>query len=287
MSSWNAIKAGLRQIGRNWKMGLVLYVFNILFALVVVFPLNDFLQRQFADSLAFGKLMETFDFHIITDVMNHYGDGIMSMLNLSVVVLLLFWLINVFFNGGIISTFQTKERFTTASFWKWNATYFWRMLRLALYFLIIYVIFIGIFWSIFMAIGKGFDPDHLISEAGALHWGEALLLIFVLISSVVLMVHDYVKLALVQSNQKWLFSSFGKGIRFAFGQFKRTYGAYLILGLFFFLVWLGYTQLNLSFENTNFSKLILFFIIGQMFLLFRIFMRLLNLATANQLFKNA
>lgn len=272
--------SGLKATFSKPKMWLLLYVLNFLFAIVLAFPLSSFLGAKFGHTLAADKLLEGFNFTIANDFMNQHGEVIGFILNQSLVALALYLLLSVFLVGGILSIFKNKEAsFQSVDFWAGCSTYFWRMLRLTIYFLIFQVIILFLFFTLFSTLTAG-GLERFQNESEIAQRGLIILPFYLFFATIFFMVHDYAKVHVVNSSSNGLlFTPIRQAFSFVFKNFKSTFLLYLLNLLTFGFLFFLYLKLDAG------NAIFLTFLIGQFFVITRIGTKMLNLASATDLYQ--
>ncbi len=261
---------------RHWKLWALLYGFNLLFALVVIVPFRSFFSDTIGNSLALDELVQGFDLDIITDYLNSYGQGFNFFTTQSLILLLLYLLFSAFTMGGILHSFKVKQ-FHFGEFWANSSRFFWRMLRLAIYFGLIQLLLAIIAFMLFQFFANDFSTDVLQSEVQIIKALYGVGIPYLLLAFVVFMLHDYVKVYLVHHSQAWLMHPFWESIQFAFQHFLKTYPLYLLNILVAVLVFALYKSISMTLSGAITAM----FLLGQFFILFRIATRLVALDSAN------
>lgn len=280
MDFLNAYISGLKTTFRKSKMWLFLYVLNFLFAIALAFPLSGFLEEKLGYTLAADKLLEGFNFTIANDFMNQYGEVIGFVLNQSLIAIILYLLLSVFLIGGILSILKnSKASFQFADFWIGCSSYFWRMLRLTIYFLIFQVIIFFLFFTLFSTLTAG-GLERFQNESEIVQRGLILLPFYLFFATIFFMVHDYTKIQVVNTpSNNWLFKPIRQAFSFVFKNFKSTFLLYLLNLLTFGLLFFLYLKIDFS------ASILLTFLLGQFFVITRIGTKLLNLASATDLYQ--
>ena len=281
---------GLQTTFRNGKMWLLLYALNFLLAVLLAYPLSGFLNKKLSTTLAIDKLSNGFDFTIFNDILKEYGDGIGVFGNLSIFASLLYLLFSVFVAGGILNVFihhlPTRQAGNTSTslsnFWSGAGKYFWRILRLTFYFLIIQGLVVFIFVNIYGALTAG-GFENYDSEKYLWQVAYVLLPIYLFVATIFFMVQDYAKIHIVSSDKKWITQPILQAFRFVFKNFGKTLLLYLLNLLTFLLFFFIYWKIN---GPLGPDSLLFAFIIGQLFIVFRIGSKLLNLGSAVVWYEN-
>lgn len=258
---------------QHLKLWGFLYLVNFLFALLVSFPVFRFLNAKLSHSMALDKMFEQFDFTVYHDIMNEYGDVVDFLMNQGIITSFFFLLVSVFLVGGILNVFRHRSvSFRFAGFWTGGAKYYWRFFGLTLLFLFIQGIIAVAFFSIFNVLTAG-GLDRFHSEAEIYKRAFMVFPFYLFVAMIFWMIQDYVKVVIVDKDYS-LFRGVGQGIRFVFKNFLSVFGLYLLnlltFGLIFYLYWRTPSSNSVAFT----------LLIGQLFLLFRIGMKMVNLATA-------
>lgn len=283
MTVIQAYISGLKNTFRHWKMWLLLYALNFLFALLLAYPLSGFLNEKLSTTLAIDKLSAGFDYTIFNDILSEYGDALGVFSNLSTFAALLYLLFSVFVVGGILNVFLHHKTSTNLSnFWSGSGKYFWRMLRLTFYFLIIHAVIAFIFFKIYgMLTAGGFD--NFDSEKYFWKVAYIILPIYLFVATIFFMIQDYAKIHIVSSDKTWITHPIRQAFLFVFKNFGKTLLLYLLNLLTFLIIFFIYWKIN---GPMGPDSLGLAFIIGQAFIIFRIGSKLLNLGSAVALFED-
>jgi len=280
MNFITAYTTGLKNIFGKGKLWLLLYALNLIFAIFLAYPLSGFLGNKLGDTLAADKLFEGFDFLIANDFINQYSDAFGVIMNQSVFGLILYLLLSVFLVGGILNIFkQAKEEYSLTDFWSGSGKYFWRMLRLTIYFLLIQIGVLVLFFMLFFTLTAG-GLDRFHNEGEILQRGLMLLPFYLLVATIFFMIQDYAKIHIVATDRSLIFKPILQAFRWVFKNFSQTFLLYLLnlltFGFLFFIYW--------KLDGGN--AVLAIFLIGQFFIIARIGTKLLNLASATELYQN-
>ena len=279
MNIFKTFKKGLSQFWQYRQMWLLLYLLTLVMAVFIAMPIKTYLESKAGHSLIVGDLIKGFDYTFLNDFMTNYGDGFSAIQQQSVLVIGLFLLLMVFFVGGILSIYKEKPtKWDKAIFWSNSAHYFWKMLRLTIYFFFIHSLVLGLFFFIYYLLINGFslEDDTIIFTA----W-KWVLPFYMLVSAFFFMWHDYTKAIIVRSNERWLFKSIISAFQFSIKNFKSAYFLYLItLGLLLIFYSLNYIY-SMSFEIDSTTQIYIGFIISQLFILARLAVKLINWSTVS------
>ena len=139
--------------------------------------------------------------------------------------------------------------------------------------MVLHGLLLFIFKAIFDALTAG-GLTRFNSEAELYKRGMLLLPFYGIIATVLWMIQDYIKVLMVDQDLS-LLRAIAQGIRFVFKNFMSTFLLYLVnllvFGLLFYLYW----------QIPTGNAFVLAFVLGQVFLFFRIGTKLVNLASAS------
>lgn len=283
MRAINAYIKGWKLTWQHRRMWLLFYGFNFLAALIATIPISGYLNNTLGESLASSKLLDGFNYTLITDILNQYGDGISILMDQTLLLILVFLIITIFLTGGMLHLFRQQEKFDYKTFWYGCQHYFWRLLRLTVYFLIIHIVLLVLFYFLFLRFTNGFSPFKLESEVQVITVLQILIPIYLLLTIFILMVHDYAKIHIVEKDQSVLIAPFWQSFKIVFKNFKNFSLLYLINLLTALILWAVYWLLS----KVNLSAWGLALIMGQAFVLARIWLNMLNLSSATLCYQDA
>lgn len=280
MNFITAYTSGLKTVFSKGKLWLLLYALNFLFAIFLAYPLSGFLGNKLGETLAADKLFENFDFAISNDFIVQYGDAFSVIANQSIFGIGLYLLLSVFLVGGILNILKEEQkRSSLADFWNGGGKYFWRMLRMAIYFLAMQIgIFILFFMLFSMLTSGGLERFH--NEGEIVRRGLMILPVYLFFATIFFMVHDYAKIQVVAVDQGIIFRPILDAFKWVFRNFGQAVLLYLLNILTFAILFFIYLKLDGG------SAILAIFLIGQFFVFARIGTKLLNLASATQLYRS-
>ena len=278
MSLFSTFRKGLNQFWQYRQMSLMLYLLTLVMAVFIAMPIKSYLESKAGHSLMVEDLIKGFDYTFLNDFMTNYGDGFAVIQQQSVLVIGLFLLLMVFLVGGVLSIYKEKPaKWNRAIFWGNSAAYFWKMLRLTLYFFFIHGFVLAIFFFIYYKMVNGFDLEDDTIIFTVWKW---LLPFYMLVSAFFFMWHDYAKVIIVRNNDKWIFKPILSSFKFIIKHFKSTYSLYLINIVLLLIVYgLNYIY-NSNFDIENTTQIYIGFIVSQLFILARLAVKLINWSIA-------
>lgn len=287
MNFFIAYLKGIWLAVRKIKMWVLLYFINLLFALLVAIPLYNLLGDKTGSSLAMERMLPDFDYPVYQDFMNEYGDEFSVIMGQSRLIFAFYFFLSIFLVGGILNIFKNhKDKFSFQAFWSGCTVYFWRMLRLTVYFLIVHALVLALFSSL-IYFGWFHDGlDGVESEVEMVNAVKIIVPIYLIIASFFFMVQDYAKIHVVHKNPNWLFFPFWQSFGIVFKNFLKTYPLYLLNALTFALVFISFWYFRFSNNMDSVATLALTFALGQTFIFSRIGIKMLNLGSATLMYQS-
>jgi hypothetical protein len=286
MTAISAYLNGLKWSIQNIKIWIWLYLCNFLLAALAAIPLMSLLEEKLGYSFAAQQLMEGFDYTVYTDFMREYGAAVLPILSQSTLLIIFYVFLSVFLMGGILETCKNvPQKAHFQSFAVGSIKYFWKLFFITLCFLVIHGLVFFLFFNLFMSLIHGGDLKQLDSEL-VIYWrGGIVLGIYLFFAGIILTIHDFAKIYLVEHNPKWIFTAIKNGIQLVFKNFRATFCLSILNWLIFGLLSFIYLQLRGDDLNSTVGGLWFIFILGQVFILIKMGLKILNLASKTGLYK--
>ncbi|MEM1319828.1 MAG: hypothetical protein AAGG75_06195 [Bacteroidota bacterium] len=287
MKSIRAYFSGWWYSFRKIKMWAILFFFNFLIAFICTLPLLHLLDERLGNSLSLQKILPDFDYTVYNDIMHEYGEGISVIINQSWIQVGLFFLLWIFLTGGVLEVFKNREeRFRFGDFCRSCAYYFWRIFRLTAYFLGVHILLFTMFVGLFAAL-TGSGPGEFESELVLVSTFQVLAPIYLLLTALVLMVQDYIKVRIVREDPTFLTLPIWKSVGWVVRNLGSVFFLYLLNAVGFFLLAYAYWLYNKTGKINSGATLLIAFVIGQLFVWLRIGSKLVNLASATILYERS
>lgn len=277
----NSFKKGIDNGISNWRVVIILWFINFLFASLFFLPSHSLFAKVFSKSLTPEKIVKG-DLSIFFEFMILYKNEIGVLFTLAFSLSLLYQLISLFLSGGIISMVKEGSKNARDIFSK-SPYYFWRFVKLYLLFIPILIIFL-IIWRILGMFRKSlFNATG--SEIFAFYLSLLTIFIAILIFLIIRMLFDYGRIRIVLEEERVLTISLLRTIKFVFINFGRVFLLYIILTISLLLYYIPfYFFLKIPSSSSISILLILFF--SQLLLLFRSFISFLFYSCQTELYKS-
>ena len=285
MSVFQAIGTGIGTTLRKPRLLVILWVVNIVYAAVVAFPLVFLAQTELGHSYL-GSNVRSFDLMWLGEAVLKYQDALPAVGGGLVVSALLFLVLYIFLNGGIIGRLLDREgRTTLQAFLSDCGRYFWRFVRLFLASLVFLILTFGVILRLLSAL------VNVWVENAWTEWTSVILrnlhfLVALLLLSVVHMVFDYARIAVVADEETKVLRALRRAFHFLKKRFFRSWALYLLI--------IGGFVAGTVFFNAVFGLLsgptVLFVLLGfvwmQLNVLFRIWVKVLFFAAQAEFYRS-
>lgn len=276
---------GLRLAFAKLRLAARLWTVNFLFSLFAVAPLVFLILGQLAHSFSGRRALQKLDAFWLGDFVYRFMDAAPAFTGLALLAALLYLLLAVFLNGGIIGCLNRPgARTTLADFFHDCGLYFWRFFRLFLLSIPAYLLVVGVFYQLLIAALKVLDR-RATTEWPALIISNVRILALVLLLGLVSMFFDYVKIGLVTGESKKVLKQTWRTLAFVGRRFIKAWGLYLLSGLVFVLLTLVYLEIARVLPKDRPLLVLLFFLWQQFYVLGRQFSKVLFFATEIELVK--
>jgi hypothetical protein len=284
MSAFKAIAKGLGTTFRKPRIILILYVFNLAFAVLAAVPFVLLIQRELGASLL-GSSVRPVDVMWIGEAVLKYGDALPVLLGVLAVAAILYLVLQIFLNGGVVGRLLDREGPAKLEMFFADAgRYFWRYVRIFLISLVFWALTFGLVLELVSAL---IEPA---SESAATEWLPLILsnvhfLLALLLLSIVHMVVDYTRIAVVADGEAKVLRALRHALKFLRKRFFRAWAIYLALvglilvGTVVFHVALG------RFSDPVVPAIVAGLVLMQVYIVFRIWGRTLFVAAQAEYYK--
>jgi hypothetical protein len=228
MGAFKAIVNGIGTTFRKPRIQVILYVVNIVFAGVVAFPFLALVQTELGYSLL-GLSVRPVDLMWLGEAVLKHQDALAAIVAGFMACAFAYLALHIFLNGGIVGRLLDREGpATLASFSGDCGRYFWRFVRLFLVSLVFLVLTLGIVMKLVAAL---FAPltDSAVTEWLPLILSNLHFLIALLLLSIVHMIIDYARIAVVADEEKKVLLALRHALTFLRTRFFRAWAIYLLI----------------------------------------------------------
>ncbi|MFA5814410.1 MAG: hypothetical protein WC865_02170 [Bacteroidales bacterium] len=261
---------------KSLRMLLLIYLSYLVIAILLAIPFYGLIRSAAGNSQLPDSLMNGFDATAIRELLDNGGKAFGFYLKAFMPWIFAFLLFQVYLSGGIFSWVSNpRGKFTISFFHQHGRKYFWRYLKLAVYFLIIHLI-IGLilYLPYLLTTGsrEGLTDQQIVCPFLFIMGGHLILLVFVFLLA------DLVKSRLFEQDSRKVFKTIFKCLKMAFRRFFSFYFLGLLLLVFPLVLFAGFYLIRSSILVNTAGTILFIFVIQQVMIFLRIFLRVWRLA---------
>ena len=229
LNAQGLVTEGRRLVWRNQRVLWWLFAANLLLAAFGAEPLAAKLAGVTDHSIAAQRFTQGFDLTALGELLSQPGFGFGSYALSSLFCNVIFFALTVFMTGGILETFRSSRRLTTAQFFEACGHYFWRWVRQMLLFLVVMAPVLGL--------GSGINSwsDTLSSDAAPEKLGFWVMLggavLTLLLAMIARLWFDMAQVQIVATDQRSVVRSVGRVFKLTFSNFRALFFMYLRISL--------------------------------------------------------
>jgi hypothetical protein len=279
MGNFKILLKGMIRSWQKRRLAVRLWAINLIFSLFAGGPLFFLMINHMSHSFSGERALQKLDLFWLGDFVYRFMDFSPGLLGIIVLAVVLYLILAVFLNGGIIGCLNRAEAKTTlADFFHDCGLYFWRFFRQFLLSIPVYLISLAIFFPLLRAT-LGIISRRATTEWPALIVSNLRFLALVLLLGAMSMFFDYVKIGLVTGGRKKVLKETWLTLKF-FGQhFFKAWGLYLLAGLVFVMLTFFYLEIARIIPKNRPLLVLLVFLWQQIYILCRQWSKVLFFAT--------
>lgn len=272
MVSWKALNAGTARIWVHKRLLLWLYLINMVFAVVLVFPLRNLVSTIAETDLA-DDFLSRFNIDAFLDIWAEHS-LVFKTLGFSAVGLGIVYLVaSIFLTGGIVATLAADNRVTLRRFITNAARYFWRFLRLfvALAIVLGSVVAANLIW---LKPYVDTQRDLVTTGRASFLLRSGNVIVILIVAALILMVFDYAKIRTVVQDRRSAVMAVLSALGFTLRRPCRTVFLFTMNLILAGLLVVAYLVVENLFSGATIASIIGLFALQQLFILGRIWMKL-------------
>lgn len=284
LSMKKVLYLGFRSIFKNAKLIALFWGTNAVAAFLLSLPLFYLLVDNLNHSLMSDKLAASFDFIWYLQFMNIYKSSIGEIPYLFFGTVGVYVLIRSFYMGGLISVFNLPDKNHIVDFFYGGVKYWFRFMKIVL----ISLIFFGIAFLVNNYLGVFIEWAFSSTENQLAEFIIRLLryILLVFFIGLVTMISDYAKVSMAVDETKKSFDAIYKSIIFIKHNFSKVFLIFLTIACIGASGAVLYNVVERFIPRTPFYFLFLAFLVQQMLIIFRLFIRMYFTATEVNLYKD-
>ena len=273
MKVLKSYRKGIREATLRPKMIFILWLINFIFGSVIYFLFSGLLADVLGKSKIAEGLLKKFDFNVLFELLVHNGSTIQTIFSVALILIFLYFLVSIFLYGGILFSLvhplksgdveSKKPRFAQV-FFQGAGKFFGRFFRLSIYSLILWIVFIVI--NVLLNLVGSVLTASGANEQVAFYLIWIRIAIGLFLVFLIKMILDYTRIKIVTEDSRRVFLSFLKIIRFVFKKFGKTLALYYLLVVTGVILFGIFWALNSMIPSHTLLSIFIAFIIGQLFI---------------------
>lgn len=228
MGAFKAIAGGMGTTLRKPWITVILYIVNLAFGLIVALPFLAIVQNEIGGSLL-GLTVRPVDLMWIGETVLEHQDALVAIVAGAAAAGLGYLGLHIFLYGGLVGRLTDREGPAGLGAFAADAgRYFGRFVRVFLISLVFLVLTLGILMQLLSALFKPL-ADAAITEWVPLILSNLHFLIALVLLSIVHMVIDYTRIAVVVDGERKVLRALRHALTFLKTRFFRAWLIYLLL----------------------------------------------------------
>ncbi|HBB92266.1 MAG TPA: hypothetical protein DC042_11260 [Bacteroidales bacterium] len=285
MKTISAYIHGAKTAWRSLRLTLFIYLSYLGIALLIAIPFFGLFRSATGNSELADGLMKGFDATIIREILVSKGQMFRVFIQGLFPWLIGFALLQVYLTGGIYSKIASPGgRSNVSGFHKSSIRFFWRFLKLTVYFLIIHIL-LGLIlylpYLIITGVHTNLTDKQVVVPFLILLTSHLVILNFIFTWS------DLVKSAIYEQDSRKVFKGIFRCLKMALRNFFRLYLLGILLALAPAAAAAAYYLLRSGVTVDTTGHIMLFLLIQQMFIMLRVFFRIWRLSAVYRFYLSA
>jgi hypothetical protein len=261
---------GIQEATLRPKIAFVLWLVNFSFGSVLYFLFSAVLSASaLANSLSASELLKKADMNAILEFLTSSGVSLGALLTVAFVLIVLYFMVSLFLYGGILHCLvrpREQESFTQA-FFAGGGKYFGRFFRLSVCSVILWIPAILVFIGLDILLGA-IDKDPA-QEQLSFYFTIGRIVFALFIFFLMKMIMDYARIKIAVDDSRSVFRTLIAAVGFIFRKLAKALALYYLLGLTGWAAFLVYLKIQSTFAKSSELPIFLGFIIAQLYIGFR------------------
>lgn len=284
ISTKKVLYQGIRAVFRNAKLIILFWGTNAIAAFLLSLPLYFLFIDNLNHSLMSDKLAASFDFIWYLQFRNLYQSTINEIPFMFFSLVGVYILIQTFYLGGLIAVFNYPSKNHIVDFFYGGVKHWFRFTKVVLISLLFFIVAFLIHDYLGMFIEWAFSSTENQLADFIIRLLRYILLVFFI--GLITMISDYARVSMVvEDNQKSLDAIY-KSMFFVKHNFNKVFLVFLIIACIGAAGAILYNVVERFIPRSPFYFLFLAFIVQQMLIIFRLFIRMYFAATEVNLYKD-
>ncbi len=284
MSALRSFRRGTARIWLHKRLILWLYLINLAFAAVLVYPFRTVLGRlgrtDLSDEFVSGFPVDT--------ALEFWAKNAVAFKSLgySAIALGVAYLIaNIFLAGGIVATVSVERRVSLRRFFNDASRYFFRYVRLFVLFAVV-VVLAGLCYEEWLSDAVEDLREQAVTGRQSTLIGLGVFAAWLVLLAFTLMVFDYAKIRIVVEKRRSVFLAALLALAFSIRRLPRAVGLFCLNLAVVVLLFAVYLFVENLFSNATTSSIVGLFVVQQLLILGRIWMKVSFYSTQTVYFQS-
>jgi hypothetical protein len=267
---------GFSAASKSFRMITLIYLSYLFIALLVAVPFFGLFQSVAGNRMLPDDLLKGFDATALRELLSGGGKVFSYYIQAFWPWVFVFLLLQVYLNGGILAWISNpRGKFSGALFHRSGRKYFWRFLKLTLYFAIIHLIIALIVYLPYALITgskTGLTDEQIIRPLIVCVSVHLVILVFIFLLA------DFTKARIFEQDSSKVFKSIFKCLKITIKRFFPFYFLGLLLGILPVLLFVGFYLIRSALVVDSTGLIIIIFVLQQIMVYARVFLRTWRLA---------
>jgi len=252
-------------------MIIFIYITNLLMGFLLSLPVLSVLREEFGDSMVLRKLIREFDYVAGMDFYTQAQKSLFQVFRQIWWVGVLYLLVQVFISGGMLNAFK-ENSFRWNKFFGDCVNFFYRFFKLSIYGILVQSV---IFLLIFFPFLKAFPWFYRISPNEFVLYGIIflVLLLYSVLFYFIHLVFSYTKYKITLTNTQRVLIALSQTLLFCGKKFWKIIGLNILLSLIPMFLFAIVLFVNLKLKLDSALGVILLFVLQQVMMFLRIWLR--------------
>jgi hypothetical protein len=278
------LKQGINFTGRNRKFLLILWSTNACLAVILSLPVYSMLIDNLGHSLLSDQLAVEFNYFWFVQFMSLYKTSLQQLPLIFYAVVGIYMLVQTLYFGGLVAVFDNIKKNHVSDFFYGGVRYWYRFMKVLIVSLFFFVIVFLIDDLISGLVTSIFEDKEFVFTEFTLRSLRYLILLFLI--GVVTIISDYSKVSMAIDEEMSVRKGIEKAIIFIKMHFRIVFFVFVLVALMGGTASLIYNIVETYVPRTPYYFLILSFILQQMLIIFRLFIKMLFCSTGVIIYKD-
>ncbi len=279
----NVLVQSVRDVYHNMKFIFLFWATNSAFALLLTLPLYRLLNENLNHSVIGSSLTHDFNYVWYLQFVNIFKNNIDELPYLIVAATAIYTLIQTFYLGGLISVFHFPKKNHFTDFFYGSVKYWYRFLKVLLISILIYAALFKLNDYLGDLISYVFNEGE--NELTKIVFSSLKYLVLIFLIGIVTMISDYTKVSLALSDREKVFQEIKSVLLLLKRNFNLIFNVFLLVAVLGAIGGIIYNLLEALIPSEPVYFLILAFVLQQMLVIFRLYIRMFFYSTEVNIYK--